>query len=319
MREKRSKKKTIQKYAGILLGLCCLFFLFPLNINAKGKAEIEVIEKNPITGEKLSGIELSLYKIAEFLHGDYGLPVYEEEFTGIGEDITRLMKEQKNQETATFLEENIRNSHVKEYEKKLTGEDGRVIFTGLEDGIYLLRCTGNENASYEIEQAAVLVQIPIREDKGALISNIKLEPKNDVRYPEEQQEISVVKIWKDNNNKAGKRPEKILVGLYENNRLKEQVELSSKNNWSYEWKYLNKEAVYSVTELQIPKEYEMSVENTENNYTITNTYIKRNEVPQKRKDVKTGDKAEMGVWMLVMLLSLIAVCYLHKRENRNGI
>lgn len=107
--------------------------------------------------------------------------------------------------------------------------------------------------------------------------------------------------------------------MYEDNELKEQVELSSKNNWSYEWKQLNKDAVYRVTELQIPEEYEMSVENTENTYTITNTYTKRTEEPHKRKDVKTGDKAEMGVWMLVMLLSLIVICYLHKRENRNGI
>ena len=319
MREKRSKKKTIQKYAGILLGLCCLFFLFPLNINAKGKAEIEVIEKNPVTGEKLPGIELSLYKIAEFLNGDYSLPIYEKVFAGLGEDITKLMKEHTNQETAAFLEENIKNSHMKEYEKKTTGEDGRVVFSELEEGIYLLRCTGNENVSYEIEQASVLIQIPMREEQGIQIWNVKLEPKNDVRYPDEQQEMSVVKIWKDNNNKAGKRPEKILVGLYEDNELKEQVELSSKNNWSYEWKQLNKDAVYRVTELQIPEEYEMSVENTEITYTITNTYTKRTEEPHKRKDVKTGDKAEMGVWMLVMLLSLIVICYLHKRENRNGI
>lgn len=290
-----------------------------MNINAKGKAEIEVIEKNPVTGEKLPGIELSLYKIAEFLNGDYSLPIYEKVFAGLGEDITKLMKEHTNQETAAFLEENIKNSHMKEYEKKTTGEDGRVVFSELEEGIYLLRCTGNENVSYEIEQASVLIQIPMREEQGIQIWNVKLEPKNDVRYPDEQQEMSVVKIWKDNNNKAGKRPEKILVGLYEDNELKEQVELSSKNNWSYEWKQLNKDAVYRVTELQIPEEYEMSVENTENTYTITNTYTKRTEEPHKRKDVKTGDKAEMGVWMLVMLLSLIVICYLHKRENRNGI
>lgn len=323
MREgrKRRRKDRRKKYAGILMRLCCLLFLLPLTGNAKGTAGLEVLEKNPVTGEKLAGIELSLYKIAGFSDGDYGTPVYEEAFAEKGEELTALIKADKSQEAVTLIEKSIQTVHVTEYDKKITGEDGKGSFAGLEEGIYLLSCTGNQNTSYRIEQTSVLVSIPMWGSKGELLSDIKLEPKNEIHYPEKQQEISVVKVWKDDNDKAGKRPEKIVVGLYENNQLKEQVELSSKNNWSHEWKNLGKDATYSVTELQVPKGYEMSIENVENRYTITNTYTKKAENPQKKqesekgKGVKTGDQTKLAVWGMTALLGLTTVCYLSKRKR----
>ena len=65
----------------------------------------------------------------------------------------------------------------------------------------------------------------------------------------------------------------------------------------------------------------MSIENVENRYTITNTYTKKAEDPQKKqesekgKGVKTGDQTKLAVWGMTALLALTAVCYLSKRKR----
>lgn len=318
---KRRGWEMRKKCAGILISLCCILFLLPLTGSAKETAVLEVTEKNPVTGEKLPGVELSLYSIAKFAEGNYGALVYEEAFAQSGEEITSLIRADKRWEAVTLLEKCIQISSVTEQAKKITGEAGTASFAGLEEGIYLLSCTGNQNLSYRIEQASVLVSIPMWGKEGELVSDIRLEPKNEIHYPEKSQEISVVKIWKDDNDKAGKRAEKIVAGLYENNQLKEQVELSSKNNWSHEWKNLDKDAAYRVTELQVPEGYKMSVENVENRYTITNTYVKKAENPRKGKNpergggAKTGDPEASAVWGMTALLALAVVCCLSKRKK----
>lgn len=71
--------------------------------------------------------------------------------------------------------------------------------------------------------------------------------------------------------------------------------MSSKNNWSHEWKNLDKDAAYRVTELQVPEGYKMSVENVENRYTITNTYVKKRKILRRERILRgaEGQKPEI--------------------------
>ncbi len=67
--------------------------------------------------------------------------------------------------------------------------------------------------------------------------------------------ISGTKTWNDNDNKDGKRPEKVTVTLYRNGKKTDQtIQISKENNWKYEFKDLPKtddkgeDIIYTVVE-----------------------------------------------------------------------
>ena len=127
---KRRGWEMRKKCAGILISLCCILFLLPLTGSAKETAVLEVTEKNPVTGEKLPGVELSLYSIAKFAEGNYGALVYEEAFAQSGEEITSLIRADKRWEAVTLLEKCIQISSVTEQAKRLQGKRGRHLLPG---------------------------------------------------------------------------------------------------------------------------------------------------------------------------------------------
>ena len=98
----------------------------------------------------------------------------------------------------------------------------------------------------------------------------------------EKTKVSVFKVWADNNDQDGKRPESIQVQLKDNGiPVGKQVTLSEKNNWNYVWKLLpknkcGKPIVYTVEETKI-EGYEVEYVNTSDKKgtvcTITNTHI----------------------------------------------
>ena len=87
----------------------------------------------------------------------------------------------------------------------------------------------------------------------------------------------VVKVWDDQNNQDGVRPNKVIVTLYKTiNNVKEKAETVelSEPSWSYEWNNLTKyqdgkEIKYTVEEV-IPDGY--TVKYSEDTFTITNKY-----------------------------------------------
>ncbi|WP_073518965.1 Cna B-type domain-containing protein [Bacillus cereus] len=87
--------------------------------------------------------------------------------------------------------------------------------------------------------------------------------------------VSGTKIWNDNNNKFGKRPERITVQLLQNGTefKTQEVKADEKGNWAFSFEDLPKydgqgnEYKYTVDEVKVDG-YETKVEGT----TITNTY-----------------------------------------------
>ena len=100
-------------------------------------------------------------------------------------------------------------------------------------------------------------------------------------------EYTVKKVWKDDENRDGIRPDSILVQLYKNgDPLGEEVALSEENSWTYTWTELDKKAngeevVYSVEEVEVPEGYTASVEGG----VITNTH-----------EIETVDIAGSKTW-----------------------
>ena len=93
----------------------------------------------------------------------------------------------------------------------------------------------------------------------------------------EKKSISVTKIWDDNNDQDGKRPDNLLISLTSDNQVISEITLSEDNGWSASFDnldvYKNGSVInYQVTEPEVP-EYTTNVRVQGNNYTFTNTHI----------------------------------------------
>ncbi|MEG0549618.1 MAG: Cna B-type domain-containing protein, partial [Vagococcus sp.] len=96
----------------------------------------------------------------------------------------------------------------------------------------------------------------------------------------EKTSISGEKIWKDDNNSANKRPDKVTVELLQDGNYYDKKEVYGSENWKYEFKNLpkvnnktGKDYVYTVREKNIPGDYDSEV----NGFNITNTFVKTEE------------------------------------------
>ena len=91
-------------------------------------------------------------------------------------------------------------------------------------------------------------------------------------------DIPVRKVWFDNDDIHGSRPESIEVQLYaDGNAYGTPVVLSSTNDWSYTWNSVErfkdgKPVNYTINEIEVPEGYSSIVTGeTENGFVITNS------------------------------------------------
>lgn len=83
--------------------------------------------------------------------------------------------------------------------------------------------------------------------------------------------LTVKKVWDDNRNKEGQRPEAIAVTLYKGNTPMETVYLSGKNGWTYTWNELDLNGDWCAVESVVPKGYYALYKRSGDSVTITNT------------------------------------------------
>ena len=94
----------------------------------------------------------------------------------------------------------------------------------------------------------------------------------------EKTEVSVEKVWKDENNQDGVRPEKVTVNLLANGEKIDSVELSEENEWQYTWTKLDKKSggkdiEYTVTEETVDKYTTEITGSQKDGYVVTNTHV----------------------------------------------
>ncbi|WP_280147333.1 Cna B-type domain-containing protein [Bacillus cereus] len=147
-----------------------------------------------------------------------------------------------------------------------TDEKGVIEIKGLTPGKYYVKEVSAPDYIDFDPQAKVSFEV-----KLDAVNGIKLPISNKVKTTS----VSGKKIWEDNNNKFGKRPESITVQLLQNGTefQTKEVKADKDGNWSFDFKDLPKydrqgnEIKYTVSEVKVDG-YETKVEGT----TITNTY-----------------------------------------------
>ena len=106
------------------------------------------------------------------------------------------------------------------------------------------------------------------EDNKVFITNyMDYEPV----VPAEPVDLTVKKVWSDENDKLDIRPDSVTVTLYNGDTAVDKVTLGAWNNWSYTWTDLDGNGDWSVLETGIPKGYTPSYRTNGDVVTITNT------------------------------------------------
>ena len=92
-------------------------------------------------------------------------------------------------------------------------------------------------------------------------------------------DVTATKVWADNDNANGNRPDAVPVQLYaDGEAYGEAVELTADGNWSYTWTGLPKGKTYTIDETAVPAGYQkfisgMTLTNTETTTDITATKV----------------------------------------------
>ena len=169
------------------------------------------------------------------------------------------------------------------------------------------------------------------ENSGSIIIEKDIVKEVTLKYVREIQEenekkIKVEKIWEDENNKYGKRPESVVLQIKNGKETVEEMEVSEEENWSSEFvvpKYDKdgNEIEYTVDEKETNEFYEKRIDG----YTVINKYIGEEENDNKieKDDENNINTSDINIWMYVgvailSIVVIIIVIILVKKNNRNS-
>ncbi|MCR5058220.1 MAG: Cna B-type domain-containing protein [Clostridiales bacterium] len=128
----------------------------------------------------------------------------------------------------------------------------------------------------------------------------------------ERTTAKVTKVWDDNNNEEGLRPDDVEVQLLQNNSPYEaSVKLEAASNWTYERTDLPKydsvgnEYIYTWDEPNEPSGYNMTANNTNGTDTtiINGRTVEKTDLTVKKEWVNTGNSSAQPTSVVVDLLA----------------
>ena len=138
--------------------------------------------------------------------------------------------------------------------------------------------------------------------------------------------FTIRKVWNDQNDKDGIRPEKVQFELYQNGELKDTFTLSERNDWDIDFTVHafdddGNVIEYSVVEINVANNYTSKVTGSAlDDFTITNTHeITKKEDPKneetKTNNTNTGVVSSFRSNILLLTLSAIGVFFFNKKRK----
>lgn len=155
---------------------------------------------------------------------------------------------------------------------------GQVQFTGLKPGLYLVTAENYQRTVSDGRGGTVttfytpssyLICLPNYVESGGsgqwaydIVSTAKVREDNLDKI-----QIHVFKVWDDQNDRQGIRPESVTVALLRGGVIVEQATLHAGNGWKHTWYDLDNSGPgqWSVTELNAPAGYRFTISKTGTN------------------------------------------------------
>lgn len=191
---------------------------------------------------------------------------------------------------------------------EITDENGKCLFEGLEDGMYLIKGRGTvrDNRLYIPQSCIVLIGNDLTTDKSG---SYDVVIKSECRILDGKSTgVSVVKIWSGSESSGG-HPDHVDMVLMKDGIVSDKVELSEKNGWKHEWSGLDKRYVWTAVEEEIPDGYIFSPEIKGNSYIITNNSEKSNNGNNKAAVNNINKKPESKLPQTGIMWKYAVLCY----------
>ncbi len=251
-------------------------------IDTEKKGTLKIYYNFKDYGE-MSGIKAHVYRIATVSEtGEFTLVA---PFDSLGLDITEMSSISTHEQWKTIttkLKNYVSNNSVSTYAEATSGSDGFADLGTVETGLYYGYSDPIEinGAKYIYYDVIAPVPGPIMLDehgnsdwdgtwKNAAYDVITIPKRESVKVGGDPEEFTVFKQWVDKGYEKD-RPKSIKVKIYCDGELFDTVELSSKNNWQYSWKY-EKGHTFTVEEEVDGKKYNVMVSEGENSFVIVNS------------------------------------------------
>ncbi len=225
---------------------------------ASDSGSVELICK--LEDKAVVGLTMNVYRIGELSHDSIELqddfadyPVFIPELTS-----TAL------QDAAYTLENYAVLDDVQPVDTQVAYSSGKITFTGLQDGVYLIAGERLSSGRYIYTPIPMLIEV---KDGERVTSYAKISKSDKPTL--DAAVYRVKKVWQYDDSYIQLRPVRIQVEIYRDNVLVETVELNDKNNWTYDWTG-DTSAVWRVKEIYIQGDYKVVYRNNETQYVLVN-------------------------------------------------
>ena len=268
----RVMKKTVSVVLAILLLSMC-FGIFNSYPEEAGSITIKYTRKD--NGQGIAGVEMSVYKAADFSEGSY---VLTKPFIGSAVSVNDLSTTDSKNVAAAALFAYASKNDING-SKALTDTKGNAYFDGLTDGIYLVAQTGAVSGFKTI--LPYLVYLPGKTVGGSpiynVLSNVKTERDNGGSGGGGTFSVSVNKIWDDSENADGIRPNSVAVNLLHSGKKLKSATLSAENGWKYVFSGLSgTEKEYTIKEDSVTGYTASYTGDAKSGFVITNRHETQN-------------------------------------------
>lgn len=226
-----------------------------IDFSKTGSIDIVLEDKD---NEKVSSLSLAIYYIASLEDNNHKVSfAYTPSFNTCNTSLEELDEEELLNELEQIIDEKD-PLIVKE-----TDEEGKVSFTNLNLGIYLVKQTTKKEGYSKI--SSFLVTLPTY-NSNTWDYNIKSTPKTEIY---KVIDITILKKWNTSSNNL---PKEVIIGLYKDKELIDKVTLNKENNWEYTFTDIEKSDDYYVKEIKVPSGYIDTYRKIDNNtFIVTNT------------------------------------------------
>jgi LPXTG-motif cell wall-anchored protein len=202
---------------------------------------------------------------------------FEPEFAEFGVALISAADDNDNlSDTAVTLESYVvaqaaEGEAIEPVESVETDENGVAQFPDLPDGLYLLVGQPVTMDETVYTPLAMLITLTDTTDQE---SNLTVYTKVSTRTVEPSPiDLTVIKIWQDDDNAASQRPSEVTVTLYGDDEAYDTVTLSSQNNWRHTWNDLSDSVDWHLVETDVPDHYTVTAVQEGDVFVVTNTYV----------------------------------------------
>jgi hypothetical protein len=229
-------------------------------------------------GGALSGAGFKLYYVAE-ITDDFNYILTEDfEHSGVSLTTTGSVNWSARAETlyGYVLERIADGKSIAPTAFGTTDNNGKISFTGLIPGLYLLNGEPATINKTEYTPVPVLISLPYPCSDGTWDYSPTIAPEFTKRIlygiftDDKTTYLSAIELWQDAEN-SDTRPDEVTVILFKNGEEYDRTVLNEENNWHCVWGELDPNASWQLAEEETPAGYNVMIEREGQTFVIIST------------------------------------------------